>query len=570
MAYQIASTITILLIISSTLQLISVLSVPISQNITLCRYDGYRFGVFGICNNNGVCSSISIGYSDDSIIDELSGFSLPSNARHVVSRLLIVHPISTGFTLILLILSILIHFNRFKKNLKLLFFLLLWTLPTFLLSLLSFLVDILLFIPHLGWAGWIILPATVLIALASGVICVLRRSISSRIAMDNQNFLFSSQNQDNLQPYRLNSYKPSDSFSNSTNNSTTNPISNHNLPGINTNNYNNHKHPFSVIYPTLPLPLNLDADNKNISNSNNNTKTIYNQNYNQNYNNNNNDINIKQVNHQQPMTIPFDITHDNPHQYNSFTHSIKSNPNSSTFNIKNRFSGAYNINEIPSGLENSSSNPNSNNNHIIKNSDSRDCGVTIDFDSYPNTTPAQYRFGNSNDTISQPNNLFNNQNNNPDRIISPLLPIPVDPISITEPVEMKNIIQDNSNNNKNISNLPPKPLIPYSVTAGLNPNFTGLNSDITTATTTTTTTTTNNNNNNNISKLQSENTHSTSILNSPNENVSSNVNQSLFETNENSQVSNMVSNKNSTLPYPTNKPFPNMPSSLRDDSVSLL
>ncbi|GMM33691.1 hypothetical protein DASC09_010160 [Saccharomycopsis crataegensis] len=168
-----------LLTIALGLQLVALLTVPVSSTMSLCRYGEHAFGVFGFCNiTSGACSDISIGYKNTTI-DELSGFSLPSNTRQSISRLLVVHPISAGFTLVLLVLAVLVHLVA--NDLRLLFLSVLWTLPTFLLSLLSFLVDILLFSPHLEWCGWIILGSTVLIAMCGAMLCVMRRSSSSRM-----------------------------------------------------------------------------------------------------------------------------------------------------------------------------------------------------------------------------------------------------------------------------------------------------------------------------------------------------------------------------------------------------
>jgi hypothetical protein len=173
-----ATTLAIVIGISLAFQIVAILSVPVTQNITLCTYSGLRFGVFGLCSETG-CSRVGIGYSTDAI-DNLDGFSLPSNARHSISKLLVVHPIAAGFTLILFLSSILLHWHGPSSSLKFLFFLLLWTFPSFLLTLLAFLVDLLLFVPHLDWAGWIMLAATVLIAISSIMLCILRRTVSSR------------------------------------------------------------------------------------------------------------------------------------------------------------------------------------------------------------------------------------------------------------------------------------------------------------------------------------------------------------------------------------------------------
>lgn len=60
--------------------------------------------------------------------------------------------------------------------------LLVLTFPTLLVALLAFLVDILLFVPHMAWGGWIVLAATVVIAVSGVVTCAMRRTLVSRKA----------------------------------------------------------------------------------------------------------------------------------------------------------------------------------------------------------------------------------------------------------------------------------------------------------------------------------------------------------------------------------------------------
>ncbi|KAH3684702.1 hypothetical protein WICPIJ_004337 [Wickerhamomyces pijperi] len=174
-----ATTLLVLLIVVLGLQILAIISVPVTKSIALCTYDGYKFGVFGLCKGDE-CTSISIGYTGKELSDALSGFSLPSNARKSVSKLLIVHVVSAGFTLAMLFSSIMLHWSGPSKSLRFLLFNLLLSIPTFLLSLLSFLVDILLFVPHLDWGGWIVLAATVLISVCSVLLCIMRRTASSR------------------------------------------------------------------------------------------------------------------------------------------------------------------------------------------------------------------------------------------------------------------------------------------------------------------------------------------------------------------------------------------------------
>jgi len=110
------------------------------------------------------------------------GFNLPSNARHSLSSLLVVHPIAAFFNLVCLALAVAAHFHSPSHSARYLLGLLILLLPTLLVTLLAFLVDILLFVPHLQWAGWIVLASTILIAASGVVTCAMRRTLVSRKA----------------------------------------------------------------------------------------------------------------------------------------------------------------------------------------------------------------------------------------------------------------------------------------------------------------------------------------------------------------------------------------------------
>lgn len=125
---------------------------------------------------------IIANYTTATIEPSNADFSLPSKARSSLTNLLIVHPIAAFFTLICLVLSLLCHIQGPAHSPSYLLALLILCLPTFVLSLLAFLVDILIFLPHLAWGGWIVLGATVLIAIAGIVTCGMRRTLVSKVA----------------------------------------------------------------------------------------------------------------------------------------------------------------------------------------------------------------------------------------------------------------------------------------------------------------------------------------------------------------------------------------------------
>ncbi|CAD0041592.1 unnamed protein product [Aureobasidium pullulans] len=173
-----ATPLSILFFIAFVLLLLSTLSTPIIQAIPLAQFDGVDFGVFGYCQN-GKCSGMRVGY--DTAADN-NEFSLPSSTRASLSSILIVHPVAALLTLICFALAVAAHFHSPAHSPRYLLALLILTFPTLLVALLAFLVDILLFVPHMQWGGWIVLAATILI-IASGVVtCAMRRTLVSRKA----------------------------------------------------------------------------------------------------------------------------------------------------------------------------------------------------------------------------------------------------------------------------------------------------------------------------------------------------------------------------------------------------
>lgn len=85
-------------------------------------------------------------------------------------------------TLICFALAVAAHFHSPAHSPRYLLALLIFTFPTLLVSLLAFLVDILLFVPHVAWGGWIVLAATIIIVASGIVTCAMRRTLVSRKA----------------------------------------------------------------------------------------------------------------------------------------------------------------------------------------------------------------------------------------------------------------------------------------------------------------------------------------------------------------------------------------------------
>ncbi|KAL2008972.1 hypothetical protein VTN00DRAFT_7166 [Thermoascus crustaceus] len=179
-----ATPLTILLFAAFVLLLLSVLSTPIIKSIPLGTFENVDLGVFGYCKGNE-CSRVRVGYSTDGLFGSSEGdgdFNLPSSARSSLSSILIVHPVAAFLTLICLCLAAAAHFHAPSHSPRYLLGLLILLLPTLLVSLLAFLVDILLFVPHMQWGGWIVLAATILLVTCGVVTCAMRRTLVSRKA----------------------------------------------------------------------------------------------------------------------------------------------------------------------------------------------------------------------------------------------------------------------------------------------------------------------------------------------------------------------------------------------------
>ncbi|KAI1193028.1 pali-domain-containing protein [Nemania serpens] len=184
-----ATPLAILLFVAFALLLLSVLSTPIIKAIPLGLYkpDGgdVNFGVFGYCKGNS-CSPIEIGY-DTSILappdpNSDSGFGLSSSARMRLSAILIVHPVAAFLTLIMFVLAVVAHLHSPSHSSRYLCGIFIFGILTFLVCLLAFLVDVLLFVPHLAWGSWLVLAATILVFLSFIVSCAMRRTLVGRKA----------------------------------------------------------------------------------------------------------------------------------------------------------------------------------------------------------------------------------------------------------------------------------------------------------------------------------------------------------------------------------------------------
>ncbi|OOQ85071.1 pH-response regulator protein palI/RIM9 [Penicillium brasilianum] len=176
-----ATPLTILLLIAFALLLLSCLSTPIIKGIPLATFNNVDYGVFGYCQGDS-CTKIHVGYTGNNIDSTGGDFNLPSSTRKSLSSILVVHPVAAFLTLVCLCLAAAAHFHGPSHSPRFLLALLILLLPTLLVTLLAFLVDILLFVPHLRWGGWIVLGSTILLVSCGVVTCAMRRTLVSRKA----------------------------------------------------------------------------------------------------------------------------------------------------------------------------------------------------------------------------------------------------------------------------------------------------------------------------------------------------------------------------------------------------
>ncbi|PNP37268.1 hypothetical protein TGAMA5MH_10837 [Trichoderma gamsii] len=176
-----ATPLSVLLGIAFALLLLSVISAPIISAIPLGSFDNVQFGVFGFCRPSG-CSSAGIGYDIDSVIPnrKAQDFDLPSGVRHTLSMILILHPVAAFLTLVMFCMAVAAHFRAASHSSKYLLAFLIFNLITFLVCIAAFVIDVLLFIPHLAWGTYITIAATALVFFSLLVSCAMRRTLISR------------------------------------------------------------------------------------------------------------------------------------------------------------------------------------------------------------------------------------------------------------------------------------------------------------------------------------------------------------------------------------------------------
>lgn len=176
-----ATPLAILLFAAFALLLLAVLSTPIIKDIPLGQYGNFKYGVFGYCDG-ARCSPIEIGYDSGYTKTPEDDFQIDTKTRTTLSTLLIVHPVAALMVLIMFGMAVAAHFHKASHSSRYLLVVFIFGIITFLLCLLCFLVDVLIFVPHMAWGSYIVLAATILVFLSFIVSCAMRRTLVSRKA----------------------------------------------------------------------------------------------------------------------------------------------------------------------------------------------------------------------------------------------------------------------------------------------------------------------------------------------------------------------------------------------------
>lgn len=171
----------VLITVMTIIQSFAAVSVPVTT-IRLAHNSYYEYGVLGWCitQPQRQCTGRNIGYKD--ALTELSGVKLllPSESKYSVSKLLLFHILSFGLSVTLWVLIVIAMVSPLQDSplFLLLFALLIMTM--FLFSLLSWLVDILLFRIWMDWPGWLMLSVAITSAFCGSAIWSYRRSVEMR------------------------------------------------------------------------------------------------------------------------------------------------------------------------------------------------------------------------------------------------------------------------------------------------------------------------------------------------------------------------------------------------------
>lgn len=177
-----ATPLSALLFAAFILLLLSVISIPLTKLVPLGEFKDVKYGVFGYCQGDK-CTKILLGYPTGGVLsDDAQSFDMPSSVRHTLSAILVIHPVAAFLTLIMFCLAVAAHMHSSSHSARYLLVLFIFTLLTFLVCLVAFVIDVLLFIPHLAWGTYLVLASTIMLAISAVASCAMRRAIVSKKA----------------------------------------------------------------------------------------------------------------------------------------------------------------------------------------------------------------------------------------------------------------------------------------------------------------------------------------------------------------------------------------------------
>ncbi|PHH76226.1 hypothetical protein CDD80_1712 [Ophiocordyceps camponoti-rufipedis] len=171
----------VLLLAAFVLLLATTLSVPILKTIPLASFNDVNFGALGFCK--GDQCTLTLGLDTAALLDnEKQAFAVPTSTRNAISFALVLHPIAAALALAISIMAIASHLRPLSHSTRYLLILFVLIFLTFLASLAAFLVDILLFLPHLQFGAFLTLTATIVLGISGIASCTMRRAVLSRLA----------------------------------------------------------------------------------------------------------------------------------------------------------------------------------------------------------------------------------------------------------------------------------------------------------------------------------------------------------------------------------------------------
>ncbi|EEB08886.1 membrane anchored protein Mac1 [Schizosaccharomyces japonicus yFS275] len=144
----------VLLMAAMTMLIFGCITSPVTEALHLAAVDNIHFGIFGYCNlNTSVCSSTSFGYQLES---ETSNFYFKKEAtRLTFTKVLIAHIVGAGMSLIASFFTVLSLFQRLNRKRGLSIFLILIVVFAMLVSVLAYVIELILFLPHNNWPSHI-------------------------------------------------------------------------------------------------------------------------------------------------------------------------------------------------------------------------------------------------------------------------------------------------------------------------------------------------------------------------------------------------------------------------------